>query len=351
MFKKIRKIPTSILYFFLIPIFLISIIYAITYGSVHINASWVWKIVSNKIINREVFAIVWPSSMENIIWDLRLPRVILAALVGAGLSISGLLMQALTKNSLADPYVLGISSGASTGAVSAILLGAFSYFGQYGVAVGAFLGSLLSTILVFRIANLKNRFTTTRLILTGVAVGSMSSAITNFIVFRSKNAQKLYSAMFWMTGSLAGSQWSFILPTFLVLFISIILAFILNKSLDAMLLGEDVAMTLGVSTRTVRKVIIILSTLLTGIMVSVSGIIGFVGLIIPHMARSIVGSSHKKLIPLVSLIGAIFLVWADVFARVLVSSEELPIGVVTSFLGAPFFLWLIRKSRYSFGGK
>ncbi|MGL4731187.1 MAG: FecCD family ABC transporter permease [Clostridium sp.] len=347
--KKL-KINIHFIYIALIIFLILSIAIAITVGSVDVNSSDLFKIVSNKITGKEIFEKTWSNSIENIIWQLRLPRTLLAGIVGAGLALSGILMQALTKNVLADPYILGISSGASTGAVISILLGSSLSIPFLSIHLGAFLGALLSSILVFILSSKGGKFSSSSLVLTGVAVASVFSAITNFIMFKAEDVRKLYSVMFWMTGSLAGAKWDDLALAIIVLIIASIISITIHKTLDAMLLGEDAAITLGVNIKLFKKIIIVTSTLLTGIMVSLSGIIGFVGLVIPHICRTIAGSIHKKLIPLTILLGSLFLIWADILGRVIGSSEELPIGVVTAIIGAPFFLCLLRKSKYSFGG-
>lgn len=347
---KKNKLTFPFIYLSLILFLVVSIIIAINVGSVNVSGTELFKIIINNISNKEFFPKTWSNSIENIVWQLRLPRVLLAAIVGSGLSLSGVLMQALTKNVLADPYILGISSGASTGAVVTILLGNTLALPFLSVHLGAFIGALLSSIIVFVISSRHGKFSSSGLVLTGVAVASMFSAITNFVMFKAKDVRKLYSIMFWMTGSLAGARWDNLFLAFLVLLISSVIALVIHKTLDAILLGEDAAITLGVNIKLLKKIIITTSTLLTGIMVSLSGIIGFVGLVIPHISRTITGSVHKKLIPLTILLGSLFLIWSDIAARIIGSPEELPIGVVTAFIGAPFFLLLLKKSKYSFGG-
>lgn len=335
---------------FLILMLIISIVISTLVGSVNIKSGWIFKIIANNLLKYNLFETVWPASVNSIIWDLRLPRILLAFLVGAGLSVSGIAMQALTKNSLADPYILGISSGASTGAVAAILLGVFGSFSGYSVPFGAFLGAMISIVIVFNIANFKRRSTPTRLVLTGVAISALFSSVTNLMVFTVNDENKVRSALFWMEGSLGGTKWEYIPVTFFVFALCSLVIYIFSKPLDAIMLGDDIATTIGVDTKSLKIVVIVVTTLLTGAIVSVSGVIGFIGLVIPHISRSIVGSEHKRIIPVSILIGGIFTIWADVCARIVVSPEELPIGIVTSFIGVPFFLWLLRKSDYLSGG-
>ncbi len=336
--------------FVLLILVILSIILSIFIGSVNIQSDWIFKIIFNNILNQEYFHIVWPKSSESIVWNIRLPRVLLSVIVGAGLSLCGIVMQALTKNSLADPYILGISAGASSGAVAAMMFGFFSFLSGYSTLIGAFSGSVVAIVIVFKFAAVRGRITSTQLVLSGIAVSAVFSAITNLMIFKADNSDKVKSALFWMIGSLGATKWSYIPYTGAIFIICGILFLILHKSLDALLLGDATAITLGVNTRVLKITIIVLCTLLTGSIVSVSGVIGFVGLVIPHITRTFVGSSHKRLMPAAILLGGLFLIWSDVCARLIVSPEELPIGVVTAFIGAPFFLWLLRKSSYSFGG-
>lgn len=321
-------------------------------GSVNINPSTIWQVIINKLTGKEFFEPTWEKNVESIIWTLRLPRIILAFAVGAGLSLSGILMQALTKNSLADPYVLGISSGASAGAVCAILFGWFSFAGNYNVMFGATIGAVIALVLSMKVATINNRITSTQLILAGIAVSALFSSLTNVFIYHSKTgSDKVNTALYWMLGSLGGANWakmSYGLTAFIVC--SIVIGFF-HKSLDVLMLGDETAATLGLELRRTKTCIIILATVLTGTIVSISGVIGFVGLVIPHITRFIVGSSHRRLIPASVLVGGLFLIVCDVISRVIASPQELSIGVVTAFFGAPFFLFLIRKRKNAFRGR
>ncbi len=331
---------------------ILSLIVSTLVGSVNIDPFIIGKIIVNRISNAEVFNPNWSRNVESIVWTLRLPRIILAFVVGAGLSLCGILMQALTKNSLADPYVLGISSGASAGAVCAILLGWFTFAGNYNVMFGATIGALLALIIAMKVATINNKITSTQLVLSGIAVSALFSSFTNFCVYHTKTgSDKVNTALYWMLGSLGGATWEKMFYGLFAFFICALMIVFFHKSLDVLLLGDDAAITLGVNLRKIKSSIIILGTILTGIIVSISGVIGFVGLVIPHITRSIVGSSHRRLIPAAILVGGFFLIVCDLLSRVIVSPQELSIGVVTSFFGAPFFLFLIRKSQHSFGGK
>jgi iron complex transport system permease protein len=319
---------------------------------VNIDSAVIGKIIANKLTKTVIFEPTWGKNVESIVWTLRLPRIILAFAVGAGLSLCGILMQALTKNSLADPYVLGISSGASSGAVCVILFGWFSFAGNYNVMFGATIGALMALVIAMKVAAIGNRITATQLVLAGIAVSAMFSSFTNVCIYHSKTGQdKVNTALYWMLGSLGGTTWEKMFYGLIAFTVCAIVIGFFHKSLDVLMLGDDAAATLGVDLRKTKTYIIILATILTGIIVSISGVIGFVGLVIPHITRSIVGSSHRRLIPAAILVGGSFVIVCDVISRTIVSPQELSIGVVTSFFGAPFFLFLIRKSRSAFGGR
>lgn len=342
MLKHIRTGSFVALCIALALLLLMSVILAIHVGAVELTPQWVFQILANHITGQDLFPKSWPGYANGIVWGMRLPKVLAAACVGAGLSIVGIMMQAMTKNAMADPYLLGISSGASAGATAAILLGILS------VGTGAFIGAILSVVLVFLLSGASGRVSATKLILSGVAVSSLFSAVTNLLIFLQSNEKKLSAVLFWMTGSFASVTWGNVLPVTISLLVCIAVLLLIHRALDALLLGEEMAVTVGVDVPKLKILMIVLSALVTGIMVSVSGTIGFVGLIVPHIARTLVGTVHRRLIPFAALLGGIFMIWADAIARVVVAPSELPIGVVTAFIGAPFFLVLLRRSRYSF---
>jgi len=321
---------------------------AVTVGSVSLSPLHVWKIIINKSLNREIFSIEWKKSTEMIVWNLRVPRVILSLLSGGGLSLVGILMQALTKNSLASPYILGISSGASTGAVISIVLGGLLGIG-FSPGIGAFIFGTLTAFLVFYLAG-NGGYSSTKLVLIGVAVSSLFSGVTTFLVTTAKNEAQLRGAMFWISGSLAGARWDSLTTLFIVLLISIGLISLKYRELNILIAGDELAETLGVDVKRLRFLIVMVSTFLTGFIVSATGVIGFVGLVIPHICRGFVGSNHKRLIPSAILLGAVFLLGTDTLTRAVFKTQEIPIGVITSMLGAPFFMSMLRKNSYNFGG-
>lgn len=333
-------------------VLVLTIIGAIAIGSTYIEPGVVYKVLLNKLSNGAIFEPTWNTMFENIIWEIRLPRVILGGICGAGLALCGVLMQCVTKNPIAEPYILGISSGASCGAVAVIVLGGISTLGISSITAGAFVGSILSGVLVFAIGTQMGKTTsTTRLVLSGMAISTIFSALTNLLIYSAKNSNQAKNALFWTIGSLGGAKWDVLLIPFIALVIVVIISFIMSKSLDVLLLGDDSAIILGINVKFVKSILIILATLLTSTLVAITGAIGFIGLVVPHVCRTIAGSDHKKLIVLSSLVGAIFLILSDVAARGLFPPIEIPIGIITSLVGGPFFLYLISKKNYSFGGK
>jgi len=329
----------------------LSITIAVTLGSVDIKPATVWKIALSQIPGMgQWIPVDWSKGEQTIIWDIRFPRVLLGAIVGAGLSVVGVAIQSLVRNSLADPYILGVSSGASVGATLVILFGAFSMFGQFALSLGAFAGALLSILLIFSLSRIGGQNSTVRLLMSGIAISAILSAVTSLIIFSAPNEHGIRSVLFWMSGSLAGGKWEYLtIPTLVVLVcLSVLMA--QYRSLNAMLMGEESAGTLGVNTVQFRKQLLMITALLTGVIVAISGAIGFVGLMMPHIVRVVVGSDHRRVLPVSALFGAIFLIWADSIARLAFAPEELPIGIITALCGGPFFIWLMLRNSYSFGG-
>ncbi|MEG1149385.1 MAG: iron ABC transporter permease [Niameybacter sp.] len=329
-----------------------TVVAAIAIGSTYIEPGEVYKVLLCKLTNGEVYSDVGSVMTQNIIWEIRFPRVLLGAICGAGLALCGVLMQCVTKNPIAEPYILGISSGSSCGAVAVIVLGGMSSLGINSVTTGAFVGSLISGVLVFAIGTQMGKTTsTTRLVLSGMAISTIFSALTNLLIYSAENSNQAKSALFWTIGSLGGAKWEVLLFPFIILVVVMIVSLVMSKSLDILLLGDDCAIILGINIKLMKSIILILATLLTSALVAITGAIGFIGLVVPHICRTIAGSDHKKLIVLSSLIGAIFLIASDVIARGLFPPIEIPIGIITSLVGGPFFLYLISKKNYSFGGK
>lgn len=329
-------------------ILVISLMIAVTIGSVNISVNDVYKVMAYKIFG--FGAKIDNQAINDVVWLIRLPRLVLAIAVGIGLSICGVVMQAIVKNPLADPYILGISSGASLGATMAILLGIGIFFGSNYVGVCAFVGAFIVSLLVMILANVKGRADSTKLLLAGMALSSLCSSFSSFIVYFANDKEGIQSITYWLMGSLAGADWSnikFILP------FNIIVALFFgtqHRTLNLMLFGDEVAITLGKDLSHYRFIYLLIISSVIGFVVYASGMIGFVGLIIPHVVRMIFGTDHKKLIPLSALTGAIFLIWTDVFSRIIIPNTELPIGILISMIGAPCFIYLMIKKTYGFGG-
>lgn len=332
----------------------LSIIYSLINGQANISIEDIVQILLTKLSDGRVGTLdnVTSNSAVNIIWFVRTPRVILAVFVGMGLAITGAVMQAVVQNPLADPYILGISSGASLGATFAILVGfgTGSIFSQFGLAFGAFVGAMAAAFGVLVLSSIGGRMTSVKLVLSGSVIGALCSSISSFIVYLANNAEGIKTVTFWAMGSLASASWNklAILSTIVVL-ITVFFLF-QHRILNVMLLGDEAAITLGVPLSKYRQLYLLLAALLTGVIVAYSGMIGFVGLIIPHIVRGLVGSDHKRLLPIVALSGSLFMIWADVLSRILIPSVELPIGIITSVIGAPLFIYIIVKKGYNFGG-
>ena len=337
---------TKVLLVGLAGLLVLSATLAVTIGPVYISPVTVWMIVTSHVLGLDLGD--WTKGQDNIVWLIRLPRVLLAGVVGAGLAVVGVAMQATVRNPLADPYILGTSSGASVGAVAVIMLG-YNFFDPYSLSVTAFLGALTSFFLVFLLAQTGGRVSPTRLILAGVATAYILSAITSLILFLG-DERAIRAVLFWMLGTLAGAKWTFLsLPTAALIAGTAFLV-LKARSMNALLAGEETATSLGVDIQHFRRQLLVVTALLTGVMVAVAGAIGFVGLMMPHIVRLVVGPDHRKVLPASALIGGIFLIWVDVIARTVVQPQELPLSVITALVGAPFFLWLLRWRRHAFGG-
>ena len=317
--------------------------------------------VGEEVALGEVYRVLWyhlsfgqgavpDATADRIVWLLRMPRVLLALLVGGGLSIIGAAMQTLVRNPLAEPYILGISSGASAGA-SLFYLGFLPPLLSKALSMplAAFLGGLVAITIVYLVARSGSRLSVARLLLAGVAMAALMASITSFVTFSSPDPDKLRAVLFWLLGSLHNATWTILpLPALVTLF-GLLVMLALARPLDAMLMGDEPAHNLGVPVEATKRLLIVLAALVTGALVATSGAIGFVGLIVPHAVRTVVGVTHRRLLPACFLAGALFLLWADLAARALLPSEQLPVGIITALCGVPFFLVLLRRSDYGFG--
>lgn len=287
----------------------------------------------------------------QVVWQIRTPRVLLAAVVGGGLGAVGVAVQAMVRNALADPFILGVSSGASVGAVSVTVFGLLSAAGIYAVSLGAFLGALGASVLVYLAAGSAATVTPLRLVLIGVAMSFGFQAVMSVIVYYIPGNEATSTVLYWMMGSFGAAEWGMLPPVAFVICVGIVLLVTNSRGLDVLSLGDETAASLGTDTRRLRRGLFALSAVMTGAMVAVSGAIAFVGLVIPHAVRLLVGAAHSTVLVLAPLLGAVFMVWVDLISRVLVAPRELPLGVITALIGVPVFVILMRRGRYVFGGR
>ncbi|MFI8927983.1 FecCD family ABC transporter permease [Streptomyces sp. NPDC053474] len=277
--------------------------------------------------------------VDSLIWELRVPRVLLAALVGAALAVCGAALQAVTRNALADPYLLGISSGASTGAVTVVVLGVGS--ASLGVTGGAFVGAMVSFALLMLLLR-RGGLDSVRIVLTGVVVSQLFTALTSLVLMASGDAEMIRAITQWLLGSMAPARWDAVAVTAAVTAVGLLVLWLNSAALDGFSFGADTASSLGVDVRATRWVLLVVTSLMTSVAVASVGAIGFVGLIVPHGVRFLVGPGHRVLLPLSALVGAVFLVWTDALARVAFTPQEVPVGVFTALLGVPLFLLVLR---------
>ena len=315
-----------------------SIVLAITFGPADITPIDVWSSVLHHL---GVGESPLSALRDGIVWQLRLPRTLTAAAVGAGLALSGAVMQAITRNPLADPYLLGLSAGASLGAVIVLVLGATLL-----LAPAAFVGALAALLATLLIARASGPLSPARTVLAGVAVSAFAAAVTSFVIYWTATGDSYREILAWLLGSLAGARWPAVaIAVGAIVVVGIPLVFS-GRTLDAFAFGDTAAAALGVNVDRTRWMLLISTALLTGAMVSVSGSIGFVGLVLPHAIRLLVGSANRLVLPLSALLGAVVLVWADTAARTVFDPRELPVGIVTAIVGAPLFvLLLLRRVR------
>lgn len=319
------------------------ILFAVGIGAVEIPLPITTQVIGSHLLPGWIAPVADPTQ-DQIIWVFRLPRVLLAVIVGAALAVSGTALQAMTRNPLSDPYIFGVSSGASVGAVLVITLGS-TVMGGVSLSLAAFVGALLSMILVYVLAQQQGRATPMRLVLAGVALSYVLSAVTSYLVLRSATPGNNGAAavLTWLAGSLGGAKWEQLgLPSAVVVAATLLLL-AQARPLNALLAGDETATGLGVNVERFRQQLFIVTSLLVGVVVAISGSIGFVGLMIPHLVRMVVGADHRRVLPTVALGGGVYLVLVDLVGRTIMAPQELPVGIVTAALGGPFFLWLLRR--------
>lgn len=318
---------------------------SVSVGSADVTFLTVWKVILSHLpFAGDYIQKDWNQATDVIIWNIRMPRIFLGILVGAALSGAGVAYQGVLRNPLADPYILGVSSGASLGAAIVMMLGwQASLLGQWTLPTVAFACGMVTLFAVYRLAQVQNRIRIDMIILSGVVVQAFIAAALSFILAMSD--EKMQSIMYWLMGSLSLSDWSYGWVMFPYVTVGIAVIWLFVHKLNALALGEEAAHHLGVPVERVKLVVLISASIVTGAAVSVSGTIGFVGLIIPHTVRLLLGTDHRVLFPVSVLAGAIFLVGADTIARMVLEPRELPIGIITAFMGAPFFAYLLRKKK------
>lgn len=314
---------------------------AVSIGEISIPLATTAEAVSNRLFGT---AFELSRIHQGIVWDYRLSRALVAASAGASLALCGTVLQALLRNPLAEPYVLGISAGASTGAVCVMILG-FGY-GVLSLSAGAFIGALIAFLLVGILAAGVGG-TSERIILCGVAGSQLFNALTSYIVTTSANAEQARGVLFWLLGSLSGVRWPDVYLSVPVALTGFVVCLAHVRALDAFAFGTDAAASLGIAVRRVQFTLLAVTAAMTASVVSMVGSIGFVGLVIPHAARFLVGPAHGRLLPATALGGAIFMVGADIVSRIIIPQQILPIGVVTALFGAPAFAIILYRVRRS----
>lgn len=337
--KKIAKLRYTHLILFLLLSLFLSILAALFIGQLAFPLADIWKLVKGSQGPDQAL-------ISQVIFGIRLPRLCLALIVGAGLALSGGVMQACIQNPLADPYLLGVSSGATAGATFSLLFG-MSFLQQVGTSFYAFLGGMIATLVILRIAARAEQKQLTVIILAGVVINAICQSLTSLFIYAASNAEGVRTVNFWTMGSLANANW----PTVLTLG-GALLCFIgyfqrHTNSLNLLMMGQETAATLGLNTQKYQRRFMLLTAAMTAIIVSQCGIIAFVGLVVPHISRKLVGVHHRKMLPVTALLGALLLLWSDTLARSVIPNGELPIGIITSLIGAPVFMWLLINKKGS----
>ncbi|MFI8004845.1 FecCD family ABC transporter permease [Streptomyces sp. NPDC086010] len=320
---------------------LVSLTAGLAIGSVHVPPGQVWGIVAHAVgVDRSPPS--WSPARETIVLDVRAPRVLLGAVTGAGLAVVGTAMQALVRNPLAEPYLLGVSSGASLGAVSVIVFGV-TLFGPVSLSAAAFAGALGALLLVYATARTGGRISSLRLVMSGVAIAAVLTAVLDLLLLTTDRGNEARAVLAWTLGGLGGVSWATLWLPGAALLLGIAVLSLQARNLNLLLAGEEAATTMGLDVARFRSRMFVLLSLVTGVLVAASGPIGFVGLMLPHIVRLFVGGDHRRVLPTAALGGAVFLVWADIAARVVTAPTEIPVGVLTALCGGPFFLWLMRR--------
>lgn len=326
----------------------LSILLAMSIGAVHIPFLDCYHIFIDKLLGQSTMDV--SPAIAAIVWQARLPRILMSAVIGAGLALCGVTMQSSIQNPLADPYIIGTSTGAQLGATLVVFLGtvkSVSWASTMSIGAGAFIGAMVASIAVLGIANTGGRMTSVKLVLGGAVLNMVFGSFTSMIFALFPRNEALQSVGFWLTGSLRTINWESFGYLPIIILIAVIFFITQTRTMNVMMMGDEAATTLGVDTARSRLVFMIIAALVIGFIVSTCGIIGYVGLIIPHIARGLVGTDHRKMLPFAIVTGALFLIWCDVFARTILVNGELSLALVTSTVGAPLLLYRIVKQSFS----
>jgi iron complex transport system permease protein len=336
MFRKHPYLWTTIL-------LALTFVFSVGLGSVSIQATTVIGVLLERLPYLDV-AQAWPDSFETIIFKVRLPHTILIAITGAALGGSGAAYQGLFRNPLADPYIIGVASGAGLGAVAAMALHwPEGWLGYYWIPLGAFVGALVTILLVYNLARVGRMIPLTTLILSGVAIGTFNSAVTSFLMLRSN--EQIHRAISFLLGGSTMSGWRPVVAALPYMALGVVLLIFSGHLLNVLQFGEEQAKQMGLSVERAKFFVVVTASLTTAVAVSFSGVIGFVGLIVPHLMRMFWGPDYRRLIPLSILAGSSVLLGADLLARILIAPQVLPVGIVTALVGTPFFLWVLRRAK------
>jgi len=319
----------------------LSTLLSVSVGAVAVPVDTSFKVIANHLGIAD-FSLTWTPVQDQIIWDFRFPRTVLAVLVGSGLAVVGAVLQAVVRNPLADPFLLGVSSGASLGAVLVLVYGS-AVLGGLSLSAAAFLGALAALALVYMLSRRAGRITPARLLLAGVSLAYLFQAAYSYVLLQAQTGRAAQAVLFWLLGSLGGARWNMIPIPAAAVAVGLVVLTVQHRPLNALLVGEETAIGLGVSVNRFRGQLFVATSLLVGVLVAVSGAVAFVGLIVPHVARLLVGADHRRVLPTCALLGAVFLQVVDLAARTLAAPTELPLSIVTALFGVPFFLWLLRR--------
>lgn len=349
--KGLSRLPLfPIALLILLALLVLSLLAAVSFGTMSIPIGDVYHVILHELLGLGDPQVWGKGGVHDVVWLIRLPRLLLAMGVGMGLSVCGVVMQAIVKNPLADPYVLGVSSGAYLGATGAAVLGGGTFLAGSAMGLMGCVGAFAVSLAVMALANLGGRASPVKLLLAGTALSAVCSAFSSFLIFIRNDDHTAAAIVKWSMGGLAGADYPSDVVILLVMGLGTLFFWSQYRNLNLMLLGDDTAVTLGTDLHKWRLLYLLAASLLVGFSVYKAGMIGFVGLVVPHVLRMLFGTDHKRLIPLSALSGAIFLIWADVLCRTVLPGNELPIGILTALVGAPVFLYLMVRKTYGFGG-